>query len=593
MGMFGFGDRAKPMGLQEFLQSYRFCFQYLPDRIFGNPTIFIEKYTANPEHMLAAHLHAYFATRVGHNPHPQFMPSCAVHKVELSNTMRALIIQYPTPPSVPIDFEPNMPLPAPFFSAIVYEEHDKKNASHYVLCQDPVGGTVLRSVTMDSNMNLGSGPPPVLTEFIGLLKSMCAETTKEQVGRNQGGGRDISSLSVRGDGDSRAPASEAALTKVPTVSEVVSSAGELLEKGYKGVAVQGMVSNWIVYESGHAYFTLKDADAQLAAVMFRAMDHVQSSISDGMSLMVKGKLTIYAARGQLHLIVDDIEHSRPDHGARLEGTAGDGARTVAGNIAAHEKVWAVSEIVSAAAALLESRYGNVIISGEVSNWKLYPSGHAYLTLKDEHGQLGTVLFHVGEKVHFHVTDGMSVEAEGRLTIYAARGQFQCVAAKLGLPCAGRARATASRGTSVGSVTQATSQHDRFKSELTHLVPDWEKINAEPGFFEYLTQVDAVTGKSFKDVAMDALNRLSAADLAWFFSDYMMNKGSGPSARTGPAMSGEALYRRGVAYRDGLGLPKDDGEATRWFRLAAAKGNEDARNIVLGIGGGGATPLNVE
>ena len=68
---------------------------------------------------------------------------------------------------------------------------------------------------------------------------------------------------------------------------------------------------------------------------------------------------------------------------------------------------------------------NVYICGEISNFKLYSSGHAYLTLKDAAGQLKAVMFRsYASRLAFRPEDGMRVIAHGRVSVYEASGQYQ-------------------------------------------------------------------------------------------------------------------------------------------------------------------------
>jgi len=68
---------------------------------------------------------------------------------------------------------------------------------------------------------------------------------------------------------------------------------------------------------------------------------------------------------------------------------------------------------------------NVYICGEISNFKLYTSGHAYLTLKDATGQLRAVMFRsYASRLAFRPEDGMRVIAHGRVSVYEASGQYQ-------------------------------------------------------------------------------------------------------------------------------------------------------------------------
>lgn len=64
--------------------------------------------------------------------------------------------------------------------------------------------------------------------------------------------------------------SESLFGRVLTVSQVTQEIKELLEDSYPLVWIEGEISNLRLVQSGHAYFTLKDAKSQLRAVMFRS-----------------------------------------------------------------------------------------------------------------------------------------------------------------------------------------------------------------------------------------------------------------------------------------------------------------------------------
>lgn len=68
---------------------------------------------------------------------------------------------------------------------------------------------------------------------------------------------------------------------------------------------------------------------------------------------------------------------------------------------------------------------NVYVRGEISNCTLPRSGHLYLTLKDEDGQLRSVMFRTyTQRLAFRPEDGMKVVAHGRISLYAPSGQYQ-------------------------------------------------------------------------------------------------------------------------------------------------------------------------
>ncbi len=93
-----------------------------------------------------------------------------------------------------------------------------------------------------------------------------------------------------------------------TVSGLVRHVRGLVERGYGQVTVEGEISNWRPAGSGHCYFTVKDAEAQLSAVIFRR----QASLlrfrpNDGDAVRLRGQLSVYESRGQMQLIVEWIE----------------------------------------------------------------------------------------------------------------------------------------------------------------------------------------------------------------------------------------------------------------------------------------------
>ena len=68
---------------------------------------------------------------------------------------------------------------------------------------------------------------------------------------------------------------------------------------------------------------------------------------------------------------------------------------------------------------------NVFVRGEISNFKLYSSGHAYFTIKDDAGQLKSVMFRsYFSRMAFMPEDGMRVIAHGRVSVYETSGQYQ-------------------------------------------------------------------------------------------------------------------------------------------------------------------------
>jgi exodeoxyribonuclease VII large subunit len=88
------------------------------------------------------------------------------------------------------------------------------------------------------------------------------------------------------------------------VSEFTRRVKALLEGGLRPGWVRGEVSNLRAQASGHVYFSLKDAGAQLSAVLFRGDAARQTvKLRDGAQVVVYGEVSVYEARGQYQLIV--------------------------------------------------------------------------------------------------------------------------------------------------------------------------------------------------------------------------------------------------------------------------------------------------
>lgn len=96
--------------------------------------------------------------------------------------------------------------------------------------------------------------------------------------------------------------------KIFTVTEITRDIRQLLEDNFHSVWLKGEISNFRRYASGHFYFTLKDENAQIPAVMFRGRNRgLKFELEDGMSVVVHGRLTVYEVRGHYQIIIDQIK----------------------------------------------------------------------------------------------------------------------------------------------------------------------------------------------------------------------------------------------------------------------------------------------
>jgi exodeoxyribonuclease VII large subunit len=98
---------------------------------------------------------------------------------------------------------------------------------------------------------------------------------------------------------------------VLSVSQVSRYLKELLETDeiLQDVWVRGEVSGYRMYPSGHCYFTLKDAEAQLPCVFFKnaRMRSAAPELRDGMAIAANGRISLYERDGKLQLYVEDVE----------------------------------------------------------------------------------------------------------------------------------------------------------------------------------------------------------------------------------------------------------------------------------------------
>jgi len=91
----------------------------------------------------------------------------------------------------------------------------------------------------------------------------------------------------------------------------------------------------------------------------------------------------------------------------------------------------VSDLTTQIKNILEGEFGNIWVSGEISNFKHHYSGHMYFTLKDDNAEIKVVMFKGFNKyLRFKPEDGMQVLANGRLSVYEQRGQYQLILKQL-------------------------------------------------------------------------------------------------------------------------------------------------------------------
>lgn len=96
--------------------------------------------------------------------------------------------------------------------------------------------------------------------------------------------------------------------RILTVSELTARIKSELEAGFPHVSVSGEICNFSRPQSGHCYLTLKDESAQIRGVIWRSTaSRLKFDLHDGLEVVCRGGLDVYAARGSYQLVIDDIQ----------------------------------------------------------------------------------------------------------------------------------------------------------------------------------------------------------------------------------------------------------------------------------------------
>lgn len=90
----------------------------------------------------------------------------------------------------------------------------------------------------------------------------------------------------------------------------------------------------------------------------------------------------------------------------------------------------VSEITRELKGVINPNFRHVFVRGELSNAKLWRSGHFYFTLKDENSQIKGVMFSASSRLKFKPKDGMKVLIEGKIEVYDKNGYYQLYVSKI-------------------------------------------------------------------------------------------------------------------------------------------------------------------
>ena len=104
------------------------------------------------------------------------------------------------------------------------------------------------------------------------------------------------------------PAATKSEPDVLSVSALTAQLRGLIEGRFQSIWVAGEVSNFTKAASGHMYFTLKDAKAQLKAAMFRGFNlRLKFDPRDGMEVLARGRVSVYEPRGDYQFLIEELQ----------------------------------------------------------------------------------------------------------------------------------------------------------------------------------------------------------------------------------------------------------------------------------------------
>lgn len=105
-----------------------------------------------------------------------------------------------------------------------------------------------------------------------------------------------------------------------TVSELNTEFKLLLESTYRSIWVEGEISNFMQPASGHFYFSLKDSESQIKAVMWKSNQRILKwRPKNGMKVMISGRVSVYEPRGEYQIdVLQIVPHGKGDLAAAFE-----------------------------------------------------------------------------------------------------------------------------------------------------------------------------------------------------------------------------------------------------------------------------------
>lgn len=164
----------------------------------------------------------------------------------------------------------------------------------------------------------------------------------------------------------------------------------------------------------------------------------------------------------------------------------------------NEKILSVTDITRQIKGVLESGFPDILVQGEISNFKLHSSGHLYFTLKDDGAQISAVMWRSRvNRLLFKPTDGMKIIARGTISVYEPRGSYQLDCVQI-------------QPVGLGELQQA---FDRLKQKLfDEGLFDEEHKKPLPEFPMRIGIVTSPTGAAIRDMISVLSRRMPAAEV---------------------------------------------------------------------------------
>lgn len=166
-----------------------------------------------------------------------------------------------------------------------------------------------------------------------------------------------------------------------------------------------------------------------------------------------------------------------------------------------EKVFSISEITGQIKRLIEGKFPQITVEGEISNFKRQTSGHLYFTLKDEGAQIGGVIWRsTAANLKVDLIDGMKVIAKGSIGLYEPAGRYQIIINSI-------------RPVGIGELQIA---FEKLKSKLAaEGLFDEKYKKALPKHPKSIGVVTSVTGAAIRDIVSVISRRYPIAELLIF------------------------------------------------------------------------------